>query len=51
MIGGVFGDTNGIAPGCELSLTYKKLRIFQYQRICLRHLAQSRKLLLQLAAN
>lgn len=26
MIGGVFGDTNGIAPGCELSLTYKKLQ-------------------------
>lgn len=25
MIGGVFGDTTGIAPGCELSLTYKKL--------------------------
>jgi hypothetical protein len=25
MIGGVFGDTNGIAPGCEFSLTYKKL--------------------------
>lgn len=26
MIGGVFGDTNGIAPGCEFSLTYKKLQ-------------------------
>lgn len=25
MIGGVFGRTNGIAPGCEASLTYKKL--------------------------
>jgi hypothetical protein len=25
MIGGVFGDLNGIAPGCEASLTYKKL--------------------------
>jgi hypothetical protein len=25
MIGGVFGDTSGIAPGCELSLTYKRL--------------------------
>jgi hypothetical protein len=25
MIGGVFGRTTGIAPGCELSLTYKKL--------------------------
>lgn len=26
MIGGVFGDTTGIAPGCEFSLTYKKLQ-------------------------
>jgi len=26
MIGGVFGDVTGIAPGCELSLTYKKLQ-------------------------
>jgi hypothetical protein len=25
MIGGVFGDLNGIAPGVELSLTWKKL--------------------------
>lgn len=25
MIGGVFGGTNGIAPGCEASLTWKKL--------------------------
>ena len=25
MIGGVFGDTNGIAPGLEFSLTYKRL--------------------------
>jgi hypothetical protein len=25
MIGGVFGDTNGIAPGMEVSVTYKKL--------------------------
>lgn len=25
MIGGVFGATNGIAPGCEFSLTYKKI--------------------------
>jgi len=25
MIGGVFGRTNGIAPGCEASLTYKKI--------------------------
>lgn len=24
MIGGVFGATNGIAPGCEASLTYRK---------------------------
>lgn len=27
MIGGVFGRTNGIAPGCEASLTYKKLEL------------------------
>ena len=25
MIGGVFGRTTGIAPGCEASLTYKKI--------------------------
>jgi len=25
MIGGVFGRTNGVAPGCEASLTYKKI--------------------------
>jgi len=25
MIGGVFGQTNGIAPGCEASLIYKKI--------------------------
>jgi hypothetical protein len=25
MIGGVFGRTNGIAPGCEASLTWKRL--------------------------
>jgi hypothetical protein len=25
MIGGVFGRTNGIAPGCEMSLSWKKL--------------------------
>jgi hypothetical protein len=27
MIGGVFGRTNGIAPGCETSLTWKKLEL------------------------
>jgi hypothetical protein len=26
MIGGVFGRTNGVAPGCVASLTYKKLQ-------------------------
>ena len=26
MIGGVFGRTNGVAPGCEAALTYKKLQ-------------------------
>jgi hypothetical protein len=25
MIGGVFGRTSGVAPGCEASLTYKKV--------------------------
>ena len=27
MIGGVFGRTDGIAPGCEASLTYKKIEL------------------------
>ena len=27
MIGGVFGRTNGIAPGCEASLAYRKLTL------------------------
>jgi hypothetical protein len=27
IIGGVFGRTNGVAPGCEASLTYKKLQV------------------------
>jgi hypothetical protein len=27
MIGGVFGRTTGIAPGCEASLSYKKLQL------------------------
>jgi len=27
MVGGVFGRTNGIAPGCEASLTYKKFAL------------------------
>ena len=27
MIGGVFGRTNGIAPGCEASLSYKKVEL------------------------
>jgi hypothetical protein len=27
MIGGVFGRTNGIAPGCEASLTYKEVEL------------------------
>ncbi len=27
MIGGVFGRTTGIAPGCEASLTYKKVQL------------------------
>jgi hypothetical protein len=28
LVGGVFGRTNGVAPGCEMSLTYKKLELF-----------------------
>jgi hypothetical protein len=27
MVGGVFGRTTGIAPGCEASLTYKKVQL------------------------
>ena len=27
MIGGVFGRTTGVAPGCEASLTYKKVEL------------------------
>jgi hypothetical protein len=27
MIGGVFGNTNGVAPGYEISLTYKRLEL------------------------
>ncbi len=27
MVGGVFGRTNGIAPGCEATLTYKKIEL------------------------
>ena len=27
MLGGVFGRTNGIAPGCEATLTYKKIEL------------------------
>jgi hypothetical protein len=27
MVGGVFGRTTGIAPGCEASLTYKKIEL------------------------
>ena len=27
MIGGVFGRTTGIAPGCEASVTYKKIQL------------------------
>lgn len=28
MIGGVFGNVNGIAPGLEVTLTYKKLQLY-----------------------
>jgi hypothetical protein len=28
MIGGVFGNVNGVAPGLELTVTYKKLQLY-----------------------
>lgn len=28
MLGGVFGDTRGIAPGCEITVAYKKLEFY-----------------------
>ena len=28
MVGGVFGHVNGIAPGLELTVTYKKVQLF-----------------------
>ena len=28
MIGGVFGNTTGVAPGCEISLSYKRLEFY-----------------------
>ena len=28
MIGGVFGDVTGIAPGVEFTATYKKIQLF-----------------------
>ena len=28
MIGGVFGETNGVAPGCELTLAWNKLELY-----------------------
>ena len=31
MIGGVFGRTTGIAPGCEASLTYKKVELIGHE--------------------
>jgi hypothetical protein len=31
MVGGVFGDTAGIAPGCEVSLTYKRFELASTQ--------------------
>ena len=37
MIGGVFGRTNGIAPGCEASLSVEEADLLHRQRIRLRH--------------
>jgi hypothetical protein len=28
MVGGVFGDTDGVGPGYELTLTWKKLQLY-----------------------
>ena len=28
MVGGVFGNLNGIAPGCALTLTYKRVQLY-----------------------
>jgi hypothetical protein len=28
MIGGVFGNVNGVAPGLEFTATYKKLQLY-----------------------
>lgn len=51
MVGGVFGRTNGVAPGCEASLTYKKLGFWVSNGICLRHKRLIGQFLLQLAAS
>jgi hypothetical protein len=31
--GGVFGNTNGIAPGCEMTFTYRNLELVILQRL------------------
>ena len=28
MVGGVFGNLNGFAPGCAITLTYKRLQLY-----------------------
>jgi len=51
MIGGVFGRTDGIAPGCEASLTWKKLNFSIDNEYVFDTTAKVRQFLLQLAAD
>ena len=50
MIGSVFGQSSGIAPGCEASLSYKRVTL-SISRICLRPNRKCTKFLLQLAGS
>ena len=48
MVGGVLGDTAGVAPGYRFSLTYWKLELDERKRVRLRHSRFGGQLLLQL---
>ena len=48
MLGGVFGDTTGIAPGYKVSVSLVEARALQRRRIRLRHRQFGGELLLQL---
>ena len=48
MLGGVFGDTTGVAPGYKGSLGWLEARTLQRGRACLRHGRFLRQLFLQL---